>query len=222
MANIGPHLLGRHVNHDPRSRNFAFTPTAAPPTRPVKWRHYGPILDQGSIGSCTANALDQLLNTAPAKRRGQQFTETDALELYHQETILQGGDIYPPADPGGSGLAVCQTARNMGLITEYAHVFGIEHARGVIPERPFLVGSNWYTSMFTPDGYGNVSVSGKIEGGHEYLCTGYDPKTETWRFVNSWGTSWPGGTGPAGMFFMNSETFSLLLDQQGDITVPLR
>lgn len=42
--------LGRHIEHDPRSR--AFPAPASTPVTSKTWRHYGPVLDQGQLGSC--------------------------------------------------------------------------------------------------------------------------------------------------------------------------
>lgn len=215
---IGPHLLGRHVLHDPRSLDFPFVYGAAP-SKSVFWHHYGPPLDQGDVGSCTAEALMQFLNTAPVHQRGEKLQkQAAAYSLYHDETVLEGGDVYPPGDPGGTGLMVCKAAKNRGLISSYAHIFGIDHCVSSIAITPFIVGTNWYDSMFNPDPKGVLSISGQIAGGHEYLVTGYSPKQDRWRFLNSWGTSW----GDHGKFFMSTADFDRLLTEQGDATVPVK
>jgi hypothetical protein len=205
-------MLGRHVNHDDRSRAFP-APRAA--VAPVAWRHYGTVLNQGHLGSCTGNALTHCRTTGP-NRQKVRATEKMALELYHEETMVQGGPVYPPADPGGSGLAVCQAAKAAGIITGYSHAFGIDHARASIQVGPMIAGSNWYESCFTPDPQGFVSIAGKVAGGHEYLVTGYDPSSGVWSFLNSWGPSW----GLRGVFHMTDSTFARLLAEQGDVTLP--
>jgi len=155
--------------------------------------------------------------TAPGFAKGLRVTEADALALYHAETILQGGPVYPPGDPGGSGLAVCKAARQAGLIKSFTHAFGLEHAIGAIAKGPFLVGTDWYDEMFTPDAGHHVHLGGRVVGGHEYVCTGYDQRgAGRWRFLNSWGASW----GMSGAFYMDTATFDQLLRQDGDVTVP--
>ena len=56
--------LGRHVNHDPRSRRFAFRAQQAT-LAPVFHERHVPIFDQGSLGSCTGNAALGILATGP-------------------------------------------------------------------------------------------------------------------------------------------------------------
>ncbi len=142
----------------------------------VSWTVHGPALNQGQLGSCTANALSGWRNAAPEHPAGARLAgEGDAIALYHEETVLQGGPEYPPHDPGGSGLGVCKAAKEMGLIGSYTHGFGLEHAQGAIGVSPFIIGINWYQGMYTPDHHGVVAISGPLEGGHEVLVYGYDP-----------------------------------------------
>jgi hypothetical protein len=117
--------LGRHVVHDPRSRNFT-APLAAGIVC-VTHAAAGLPLDQGKIGSCTANALCGALNSAPAFTGGTPLDEAEAVKLYGQETQLEGKP-HPPHDPGGSGLMVCKAAQKLGLISSYQHAFGIQQA----------------------------------------------------------------------------------------------
>jgi hypothetical protein len=206
------YTLGRHVNHDDRSRAFP-APRAA--VAPVAWRHYGAVLNQGQTGACTGDALTQCRVTGPHRQK-VRVSQRDAFALYHEETVLQGGPVYPPADPGGSGLGVCQAAKALGIITGYSHAFGIDHARAAIQVGPMIAGSNWYQGMFQPDAAGFVQIGGTIAGGHEYLVTGYDPSSGAWSMLNSWGKGW----GLGGVFHMTDSTFARLLNEQGDVTLP--
>jgi len=105
------HRLGRHVVHDPRSRNFSADAAAA--IKSVQHQAVGLPLDQGNIGSCTANAMCGALDSAPDNATGRQFGENDAVSLYELETQLEG-QPYPPNDPGGSGLMVSKAAKQLG------------------------------------------------------------------------------------------------------------
>src|SRR5204863_817942 len=100
--------LGRHVEHDERSRQFAAE--RAPEIKSVTHVATGLPLDQGHLGSCTANALCGALNSAPDYKGGAALTEDDAVNLYKRETVLEGQPC-PPNDPGGSGLMVCKAAK---------------------------------------------------------------------------------------------------------------
>ena len=140
--------LGRHVAHDPRSLDFAAE--RAPQVTSVTHAATGLPLDQGQIGSCTANALCGALDSAPDYTTGVAvMTEQNAVTLYERETQLEG-QPYPPNDPGGSGLMVCKAAKQLGMISSYKHAFGIEHALGALVLRPVITGINWYTSFDSP------------------------------------------------------------------------
>jgi hypothetical protein len=208
--------LGRHVVHDPRSRNFPAD--AAHAIVSVQHTAVGMPLDQGNIGSCTANALCGALNSAPDNSAGRQFAETDAVSLYELETKLEG-QPYPPNDPGGSGLMVCKAAKQLGWISGYKHAFGVQHALRALTVRPVITGVSWYTSFDTPDANGLVAIApgATVRGGHEIVADGIDAPNQLVWFWNSWGPSY----GVGGRFCMSFDTWGLLLAQQGDVTVPV-
>src|SRR5690242_16937314 len=60
--------LGRHVEHDPRSLAFAHPVLPRTAIKSVSWTRRIPILDQGSLGSCTGNAATGALGTDSAGR----------------------------------------------------------------------------------------------------------------------------------------------------------
>ena len=208
--------LGRHVLHDPRSRDYVARFAAR--VRSVQHEARGLPLNQGSLGSCTANALCGALNTAPDDKRARPYTERDAVRLYDLETAMEGKP-HPPHDPGGSGLMVCKAAKQLGWIRAYRHAFGFEQALRALTLRPVIVGVNWYESFYDPDGSGLVKIAphAKVEGGHEILAVGIDNRAELVWFWNSWGKSW----GVGGRFCMTYRTFHRLLREKGDVTVPV-
>lgn len=206
--------LGRKVNHDPRSWDFQ-APTA-PTHNPISHRHYGPILDQGNVGSCTGNAMAQTLNSKPYHKTGTRLlTEDDALSIYAAATAIDGSPgTYPAEDTGSDGLSVAKVARSRGLIKAYSHAFNPGQAVGALQLSPFLFGTNWHEAMFTPDAQGFVHPDGNIAGGHEIACVGDTGKHLV--FLNSWGKGW----GKAGRFYLTYDDFATLLADQGDVTVP--
>ena len=104
--------LGRHIYIDTRSD--AYPAEQATALRSVTHQSGGLPLDQGQIGSCTANALVGALNTVPHWKPGQPLLgERDAVRLYSEETALEG-DPYPPNDPGGSGTRSTRPASRRG------------------------------------------------------------------------------------------------------------
>lgn len=225
---VGGKRLGRHVFHDEASKQFAAE--KADPTQLVSVTHkaVGLPLDQGQIGSCTANALCGAANSQPNHKAGAKvYHEPDAVKLYGVETTEEG-EPYPPNDPGGSGLQVCKAAQSLGWITSYTHAFGIEHALLALVLRPVITGVSWYASFDSPDSTGLVSIAkgSNIRGGHEFVVPELIvPKGATIDDLddiiveptNSWGKVY----GLGGKFRMTAATWSELLAQQGDVTVPI-
>jgi hypothetical protein len=213
--------LGRHVLHDPRSRNYPAE--QAGKLVSVAHKTTGLPLDQGQIGSCTANALVGALNSAP-DFKGHVLTETDAVSVYELETQLEF-QPYPPNDPGGTGLLVCQAARQMGLIRAFTHGFGLQSSLLALVKRPVIFGVDWYEGFDDPDSAGLVKIAGDVRGGHEILAAGIDaPGKEVW-FVNSWGLEYgvaaKGLNVAGGAFAMSFDTLGQLLHAEGDCTVPI-
>ncbi len=209
--------LGRHVEHDPRSREFSAE--RAPQVVSVTHQATGLPLNQGEIGSCTANALCGALDSAPDFTASTPLEEAQAVHLYESETSLEGNP-YPPNDPGGSGLMVCKAAKQMGLISSYKHAFGLQHALEALVVRPVITGISWYTSFDTPDpttGLVELPTSATVRGGHEIVADGIDAEKELVWFWNSWGTQF----GLGGRFCMKFATWGQLLENQGDVTVPI-
>jgi hypothetical protein len=209
--------LGRHVLHDPRSKDY---PAArAPQIVSVQHAAIGLPLDQGQVGSCTANALCGALDSAPNINGGTPLDEAEALRVYELETQLEG-QPYPPNDPGGSGLMVCKAGKQMGLISSYRHAFGIQHALGALVQRPVITGVSWYDSFDQPDPNGLVAIApgATVRGGHEIVADEIDAANQLVWFWNSWGTGW----GVGGRFCMSFDTWDQLLQQNGDVTVPIK
>lgn len=208
--------LGRHVVHDPRSLDYLVPATAAPTT--VLWQRVVPVFDQGQVGSCTGNAAAGALGTTPFDATlppNLVDDETEAVQLYSAAEVIDGDGPYPPNDNGSSGLSVAKACKNAGLISGYQHITSIAAAHTAIQAGPFIIGSDWYDSMDTPDANGVVSIGGSVRGGHEYECLGYHADSDLWECVNSWGTSY----GILGHFFFTSATFERLLSTDGDATL---
>ena len=189
----------------------------------VLWSHRAPVLDQGSLGSCTGNALAQWLNTDYARTHprgtGMLMTGKDAVGLYTLATRLDTipGE-YPPEDTGSSGLAVCKAAVQMKLIGRYAHVFSFYALLMALQHSPVICGTLWTEGMFTPRATdGVITPSGSAVGGHEYLLLGCDVDRQLITMLNSWGPEW-GRQGRARISFSD---FGDLLARDGDATVPV-
>lgn len=217
-----PYALGRHVHHDPRSRTFPARKMSAP--RSVRWDYLGPVLNQGDIGMCTGVAMAHCLNTeafAASRPEGTFLTLEDAVALYSEATVIDGLDQppYQPNDRGSTGLAVAKVAQKRGQIRSYTHAFGFAEFLGAIQLAPALIGTNWSTSMYSPDDNAVVRYEpSSVLGGHEYLAIGVSLEEKTVLCLNSWGDDWA----DRGRFKISFEDFDMLLRDQGDIVVPVR
>lgn len=210
--------LKRHVIHDRRSRNYALKSTQVP-KKLIAWPRVGPILDQGEIGSCTANAALGVLMSHPFTK-GLTYTEADAVQLYREETRLDNRDIpgqYEPDDTGSSGLWAMKALKARGLITGYRHAFAVTTALAALANGPLAVGTIWLKSMYEPRaGVIKVDKRSGVDGGHEWVADAWDPRGYV-RLSNSWGEGW----GDHGSAWLSYADFSWLLQQQGDVVQPV-
>ncbi len=218
--------LGRLVEHDERSRRYAFNATKATLTS-VHHERRVPVLDQGQLGSCTGNAMTGLLGTVPffATLPTSALSATDAaadeqvaVGLYSDATKLDSyPGTYPPTDSGSSGIAVAKAAKAKGWISGYQHTFDLNSALAALAVTPVIIGINWYEGFDSPTAAGELSVAGSVRGGHEVVLDQLDVEHKRVWLTNSWGTSF----GQHGRAFFSWDTFSRLLSEQGDCTVPV-
>ena len=224
IPSIDPRLK-RHVYHDSESRRYAFD-TAGLSITSVEHQRMLPILDQGQVGSCTAEAGFGVLGTEPyysaalgaaiAAAFGS-YDQAGAYRLYSAEEQIDGSGTYPPADEGSSGLTLAKALRTAGLISGWTQTFSLDAALKALTVYPLATGTTWFNSMFDPPPSGVLSVrsSSGVAGGHEYEVVGYDAARGLVKIANSWGTSWAS----AGYAFMQAEDWGALLADRGDVTV---
>lgn len=227
-SEAGGGRLGRHVQHDPRSRAFGVSEDLLPGgyTSAVHQVRI-PVLDQGDLGSCTGNAAEAFVGCDPlydaispqvsARPTGDPVAdEKQAVALYSAATRLD--DVrgqYPPTDTGSTGVAVAKAAQKAGLISGYQHAFSLDTALKALAVSPLIVGVNWYEGFDTPDANGIVKISGSVRGGHEFLLFGIDAEQQRVLARNSWGTGW----GVQGTFSFSFDDLGRLLSEDGDATL---
>src|ERR1051326_6075503 len=192
----GGRRLGRHIEHDPASRAFAFGSEEVT-LRSVRHERKIPVLDQGFLGSCTGNAAVGALGTEPLfsslpEDRQAGLNETEAVALYAAATRADRvPGSYPPNDTGSSGLGVCKAARAAGFISAYRWTFSLGGLLRALQSTPVLIGINWYSSFDAPAGDGRIVISDTayVRGGHEPCLDEVDAETKQVAGFNSWGTT---------------------------------
>lgn len=227
--------LGRHVEHDDRSRQFAFQlpgKLASAALQPVRHQRFVPVLDQGNLGSCTGNAAEgaagtgavyQAIPAALAARPSPSDAtgdEDQAVSLYSAATHLDGiPGQYKPDDTGSTGIAAAKAMVRAGLIAGYQHTFTLVDALAALQLVPLMLGINWYDSFDQPDANGLVTITSgaSVRGGHEPMADELVPDQQLVGFTNSWSASW----GLQGRFYMSFTDLDRLLGEQGDVTVPV-
>lgn len=232
---------GRHVRHDRRSERYAVGVLPKHAIRAVKWTRRIPILDQGNLGKCTAEAFTGVAGTDNASGTGQtsitlpvtaatrgKFTagmsymlnDTFSTAFYSVETAddTYPGQ-YPPTDTGSDALGAMAAGKALGLVTQYQHAMSYAAAVSAIQSGPLMWGTTFYYSMenLTADGYFMADPKSGVAGGHEMLLNSYDPDTDEWGGDNSWGESW----GLDGSFRIKGVVLKKLLADDGDITLPV-
>jgi hypothetical protein len=215
-----PFSLGARMHKDEASR--AYPHTAVATLRTVWWRHYGPILDQGNLGSCTGNAPAQLLNTGPwHKLRAPYLGEPDAVEWYAENTRTDpfSGE-YPPEDTGSSLLAAMKVGVRHGRWSGYRWGFkGAQSVAEMLQSGPVVVATPWLGGMFYPMADGTLQVTGNEEGGHCYYFHRLNAVRRRFGMINSWGPDW----GLTGHAWINWDDLDhLLLGLDGEAAQPVR
>lgn len=214
--------LGRIVEHDESSRRFAFTADAGVTLVSKRHQRFIPVLDQGSVGSCTGNSGIGALGSGPfySTLAGivNDWSESAAVKLYSEATKVDSGPgEYPPEDTGSSGLAIAKVLKDRGWISGYQHTFSFLDMQAALQNGPVIVGINWYKNFFHPDTFGVVTVGAvdEVAGGHEIVADEIDMERQLIGFTNSWGPGW----GNNGRFFVSFDLMQRLLKEDGDVTV---
>jgi hypothetical protein len=221
-AEGNPFRLGRHVNHDPRSRAYAFRAPRSATYPAVKHARHIPVFDQGDLGSCTGNAAVGCTGTgsfyAPLEgaRLGFTWDEAGAVACYEAATAIDPyPGTYPPDDTGSDGTSVATALKNAGMISGYTHALTFDAAMAALQAGPVIFGLDWYENMFTPGADGTLKVAGSLAGGHEIVLDEWDPNTARVGLTNSWASDW----GLGGRAYIQLADFKKLLARDGDVTV---
>jgi hypothetical protein len=213
--------LGRHINHDPRSRAYQLDVSGLGLVD-VSWTSHIPILNQLDLGKCTAEAAVKALSCDPFWQGLPTDVQTGlnddySTAFYHDETVADDyPGTYPPDDTGSDGLTSGKVAQSRNLINGFEHTFSVDDALKGLQLRPACWGTLWKTGMDAVDQTtGKISYSGTTRGGHELCLYGVNVAAEQVWFYQSWG-AW--GYQNQGIGWISFDDFALSLKDQGDVT----
>lgn len=212
--------LGRRASPDARDyahpiRRLLAAPGAELPTRKT-WAIKPTALSQGSSSACVGHAWANFLRCAPI----QSNADIDRVrwEIYDRATKLDewlDNDNDTKRAFGTSVRAGAQALAAMGRLQEYLWAFDLQTAvEYVLLHGPVVLGTNWYTGLFTPDAKGicTIGPSDRVEGGHAYLLRGVDTRRALALCSNSWGDDW----GSSGDFFLPFHVLERLIHEAGE------
>ena len=218
------------------SRDFRFA-VSAPAKQPASIDlapYTGPVLNQGSIGSCTANAISTAMYNAKAKK-GDTFVSS-RLFIYYEEramidTVNEDSGAYirdgfkvinklgTPRESTWpyiqkdftvkpSPLAYTKALEHQA-IEYYALPVQVDAIKGALIEGfPVVFGFDVFTSFFKirkSKPKMPMPVAGEeLVGGHAVIIVGYSNRRKCFKVQNSWGERW----GEKGFFWMPYEYVS--------------
>lgn len=213
-----PYPLGRAgVHHDPRNADHrALVQPPARATKPNRAWYTTDIYDQGRTYRCTAEAAIGCLRTHPNRSQFHldwpSYDQPDERHALYLEA--QSQDPWPGNNYNGSSTdAPFKVLRDRGHITGWKWLFGETEVREFVTwYGPAVVGTIWYSDMFTPDTTGYIHPTGSQSGGHAYRLIQHSAKRDAYRIANSWGRTW----GQNGRAWIKSADLATLLAQDGE------
>lgn len=209
--------LGYRYIRDPRSDAFLMAPrlVEAPEPPPEREWPLGPTLDQGREGSCVGHGWAAWINAGDVNGgvREHPVDHAYALDIYNWAQNNDEWADTPPAE-GTSVLAGAKACVQFKHLKE-GYLWGTTTNDLLLwlgNYGPVVMGSLWLSGM-NPTANGYITPTGKIVGGHCYLCYGYmqvtsmNPPRVVLKFQNLWGDSW----GDGGKFYVYLNEYETLL-----------
>lgn len=219
---------GRLFVPDDRDKRFSVRKTLdeAEDTRQYKersktWWSDGWYGNQGKTSHCVGYSWAHWLDAGPIrqpflKEQTDEGYPINPLEIYNN---AQRMDQWPGEDYEGTAVrAGAKYLKQRGLIKEYRWAWDVDTVIETLMRMgPMVVGTWWYTKMYSPDRRGIIEPSGKRDGGHAYLLTGVDLDMEVFKIKNSWGRAW----GRGGYAYIDIADFESLIQQDGECCIAI-
>lgn len=134
------------------------------------WR-IGPILDQGEEDACVGFAWRAWMNATP--RANDPERHASARDIYLRAQLV---DEFEGQEPEVGGTSVRAGAKVMvedDHLLEYVWSASAEEILAWVRARgPLVFSTQWFDSMYEPDGDGYVYPRGRVDGGHAMCAFG--------------------------------------------------
>lgn len=201
--------LGRLPAEDERDGQFRMAVPLEVELRDYRYYRTGPVLNQGAYPHCVGYAWRQFLSSAHLMSIGEGPTATN---IYVEAQKI---DEWPGENYDGTSVrGGAKYLQRVGRIGPYSWAWDATTIRSWLlsDQGTVVVGTNWYNTMFHPDGSGYLHPTGSLAGGHAYLIVGYSTDREAFRILNSWGREW----GQSGRAWVAFEDMNRLISQDGE------
>jgi C1A family cysteine protease len=217
---------------DQRDLKFGYRAVAIPSKADLRLQEWmPPIVDQGNLGSCTANAATACYEFE-AQKQGSKPAPRSRLFIYYNERMVENTipwdagayirDAFKVMNKYGAPnetLWPYNIAKFARKPTQKSYQYGLARQivsyqsvpqdasaimAAVAMNQLVEIGFTVYSSFFDIGSNGVMKMPGlneQVEGGHAVCVVGYDQSARVWIMRNSWGTDW----GDNGYFYMPFE-----------------
>jgi len=200
--------LGRNLStFDPKDWNLRLFALRRTDITERLWGFNHEALDQKDKPHCGGFSMAHFGLCLPTF---SDYTNEDGDEFYKQCKIT---DLQPGWENGTSVRSIAVTGQKLKMWPNYAFATDVETIYAwLLNSGPVIMGTNWYTDMFMPNGNHVIHPTGDLAGGHAWVAIGVNLNSGYIDGLTSWGPSF----GDNGRFRIPMIEFRKLFAQQGE------
>ena len=188
------------------------TPTPGTSTTSMYWDDNVWWGNQGDSPQCVGYSWAHWTDDGPVYHSGNVHPYIQPSVIYSNAQRLDPWSSTP--HDGTTVRAAATYLKTSGIISNYYWAFDVQTLiNTLLTLGPVVVGTNWYYNMFYPNSSGQITVGGRLAGGHAYVLNGIDTQKQLFRIKNSWGQSW----GVNGHAYISFNDMARLIGEQGEV-----